>query len=141
MSVPVVLDGVGLGRTGGSQSRGLAKLSRSTDLEEHLGVAQLLGHVVRGGAGHLDPGLGEQGAGGEHEGDVEQGVDGVGCQVAQGGRGGDVVHQAPVRPHLPVVLLPPPQQLHQDVPSVPLVQQLAAPIPQHTGLSAQQLNL
>ena len=84
---------------------------------------------MRRGARHLDPGLGEQGTGGEHKGDVEEGVDGIGRQVPQGGGRRDVVHQATVGPHLPIVLLPSAEQLDQDIPSVPLVQQLAAQIP------------
>jgi hypothetical protein len=40
-------------------------------------VLELLGNVTGSGAGNLNPGLGEEGAGNEHEGDVNSGVDGV----------------------------------------------------------------
>ena len=56
-------------------------------LEEHLGVAQLLGDIMCRGSRHLDPSLREQGTCREHERDVEEGMDGICRQVAQGGGG------------------------------------------------------
>ena len=49
----------------------------------HLLLTQLLGHVLGAGAGHVDPGLAEEGEGAEHEGDVEDGVDWVRQHQAQ----------------------------------------------------------
>lgn len=40
-------------------------------------VLELLGNVARAGAGNLDPGLGEDGTGSEHVGDVDEGVNRV----------------------------------------------------------------
>ena len=45
--------------------------------DHHLLLTQLLGHVLGAVAGHVDPGLAEKGAGAEHEGDVEYGVNQV----------------------------------------------------------------
>ena len=50
----------------------------------HLLLPQLLGHVLGAGAGHVDPGLVEEGAGAEHERDVEDGVDRVRQHRPQG---------------------------------------------------------
>ena len=49
----------------------------------HLLLTQLLGHVLGAVAGHVDPGLAEEGEGAEHEGDVEDGVDWVRQHQAQ----------------------------------------------------------
>ena len=43
-------------------------------LQEHLLLAQLLSDIVGRGAGHLDPGLGEQRARAQHEDHVERRV-------------------------------------------------------------------
>lgn len=40
-------------------------------------VLELLGNIAGSGAGHLNPGLGEEGTGDEHEGDIDRRVDGV----------------------------------------------------------------
>lgn len=40
-------------------------------------VLELLGNIAGAGARNLNPGLGEDGAGGEHVGNVDEGVDGV----------------------------------------------------------------
>jgi len=60
-------------------------------LHDHLVVPELLGNVPGRGAADLDPGLGEEGAGGEDEDEVEDGVEGVVDDLRKGGRGGDVV--------------------------------------------------
>ena len=44
---------------------------------DHLLLPELLGNVLGRAAGHIDPGLGEEGAGTEHEEDVEERVDGI----------------------------------------------------------------
>ena len=49
----------------------------------HLLLTQLLGHVLGAGAGHVDPGLAEEDAGAEYEGEVEDGVDQVHQHRAQ----------------------------------------------------------
>ena len=51
-------------------------------------LLQLLGNITRAGAGDLNPGLGEDGAGTEHVDDVDSGVDGVEESVGkvEGGR-------------------------------------------------------
>ena len=55
-------------------------------------VPRLLGHVLGAEAGHVDPGLGEEDAGAEYEGEVEDGVDQVHQHRAQRlGRRQDVV--------------------------------------------------
>ena len=57
----------------------------------HTLLLELLGDITRAGARNLDPGLGEDGAGGEHEGDVDDGVDGVEERGLDGVRRGHVV--------------------------------------------------
>lgn len=96
-------------------------------LQEVLLVPQVAGDLVGVLAGHLNPGDGEQGAHGEHECHVQQGVQRVGGGLSQGVRGADVVHQASHRDQLlrvVVVRLPAPQELHQGVGAVSLEQQL-----------------
>ena len=63
-------------------------------LEEHLLVAQLLGDVARGLAGDLDPALGEERAGHQHEQDVHKSVNGINPNVAERVGRRDVVRQA-----------------------------------------------
>ena len=52
---------------------------------------QLLGHIPGRGARHLDPGLAEDGARDEHEGDIDGSVDGVQQRLGEIQRGGHVV--------------------------------------------------
>lgn len=54
----------------------------------HVLVLELLGDIAGGGARDLDPSLGQESAGSQHEGDVDDGVDGVqeGLSDAVGGR-------------------------------------------------------
>jgi len=59
--------------------------------EGHTLVLELFRHVSRTGSGHLDPGLGKDGAGGTDEGDVDDRVERVGHGCCEGVRGGDVV--------------------------------------------------
>ena len=54
-------------------------------------VLELLGNIARSGAGNLNPGLGEESAGNEHEGDVDSGVDGVEESLLEVQRGGHIV--------------------------------------------------
>ena len=58
---------------------------------DHLLVLELLGNVARTAAGDLNPGLGEDGAGGGDEGDVDERVDGVEEDFLHGVRGRHVV--------------------------------------------------
>jgi len=60
---------------------------------DHLLFPELLGHVLGGAAGHVDPRLGEERAGAEHEEDVEDGVYGIGQHRAQRFRRRQVVTQ------------------------------------------------
>ena len=93
---------------------------------EHLLLLELLGDIARRGAGDLDPGLGEQGARAEHEGEVEDGVKRVRRDVPEAGGRGDVVRQAAHGDELAgaLGLLPAAEELDQEVASVALVQQL-----------------
>mmetsp|Transcript_12501 Transcript_12501/g.40927 ORF Transcript_12501/g.40927 Transcript_12501/m.40927 type:complete len:317 (-) Transcript_12501:796-1746(-) len=63
-------------------------------LHNHLLIAELLGDVARGRAGDLDPHGGEDGAGGEDEDEVEDGVEGVVGDFGEGPGGRDVVGEA-----------------------------------------------
>lgn len=63
-------------------------------------VLQLLRDVVRRRAADLDPRLGEQRARGEHEGGVEDGVQGVGRDVLEGVRRREVEHEAAAGGHV-----------------------------------------
>ena len=96
-------------------------------LHHHLLVAQLLGHIFGRGAAHLNPGLGEDGAGGEDEDQVEDEVEGVGVDLGEGGGRGDVVRQAgdgDGRARVVALVLPHAQETHEDVAAVAVVQQL-----------------
>mmetsp|Transcript_37510 Transcript_37510/g.95930 ORF Transcript_37510/g.95930 Transcript_37510/m.95930 type:complete len:343 (+) Transcript_37510:258-1286(+) len=94
--------------------------------EEHLLLFQLLGNIMSGRAGHLDPHLGEQGTRGEHEGDVEHAVERVRDGLSDGARGGHVVDQPADGDHLAALvhLVPCAEQLHQLVGAIVLEQQL-----------------
>ena len=93
---------------------------------EHLLLLKLLSDVARGGAGDLDPRLGEQSARAQHEGEVEHCVQRIRHNVGKGRGRGDVVRQAADGNELAGALcfLPPPQQLHEEVPAVALEKQL-----------------
>ena len=58
---------------------------------DHLLVLELLGNIARAAAGDLDPRLGEDGAGGRDERDVDNSVDGVEEDVLHVVRGRHVV--------------------------------------------------
>ena len=60
----------------------------------YLLFSELLGDILGGASGHVDPRLGEEGAASEHEGDVEDGVDGVSEHGGQRLRGREVVAEA-----------------------------------------------
>mmetsp|Transcript_22696 Transcript_22696/g.63031 ORF Transcript_22696/g.63031 Transcript_22696/m.63031 type:complete len:261 (-) Transcript_22696:871-1653(-) len=94
--------------------------------EEHLLLFQLLGNIVRRGARHLDPDLGEEGAGGEHEDNVENTVQGVCHSLSDGAWRRHVVDQAADRNHLAahVHLVPGSQELDQLVGAKVLEEQL-----------------
>mmetsp|Transcript_97284 Transcript_97284/g.197633 ORF Transcript_97284/g.197633 Transcript_97284/m.197633 type:complete len:291 (-) Transcript_97284:677-1549(-) len=83
----------------------------------HVLIPELLGDVARRGARDVDPGFREEGAGDEHEGHVEQCVDGVGPNVREGVRRRHVIHDATHRNRLPRVLhlLPLPQEIDEHV--------------------------
>ena len=93
---------------------------------EHLLLLELLSDIARRGAGDLDPGLGEQGACAEHEGEVKDGVKRVRRDVPEAGGRGDVVRQASHGDELASALglLPATKELDQEVASVAFVQQL-----------------
>eukprot|EP00982_Pelagococcus_subviridis_P016771 31497-Pelagococcus_subviridis.AAC.19 len=93
---------------------------------EHLLLLQLLRDVARGRAGDFDPRLREERARAEHEREVKQRVQRVRRDVAQGRRRGDVVHEPADGDELPggLALLPPPQELHEEIPSEALEQEL-----------------
>jgi hypothetical protein len=57
----------------------------------HLLVLELLGNIAGSRSRNLDPGLGEERACREHEGDVDGGMDRVEKGCLEGARRGDVV--------------------------------------------------
>merc|ERR1719498_2325923 len=61
--------------SGNVHVEGVQKRSVSVSLEHHLLVSQLFRHVPRGGARHLNPGFGEEGAGNEDEEHVEESME------------------------------------------------------------------
>lgn len=93
---------------------------------DHLLLLQLLGDVARARTGDLDPGLAEQRAGGEHERDVEGGVDGVGERGFEGVRWAHVVRDSANSEKLRGFLqgFPNAQQLDQKVVGEAVVQHL-----------------
>ena len=95
-------------------------------LDDHVLVLELLGHVLGGGAGHLDPGLGEERAGAKDEHEVDDGVHGVVHDLAEGFGWGHVVREASngARHAVGVHLLPAAEELHEGVGVVTLVQEL-----------------
>ena len=94
-------------------------------LHDHLGIAELLGNIAGGGTGHLDPGLGEEGAGGEDENEVEDGVEGVVDDLSQRGGRADVVRDATDGDHLTtLIVLPLAEKTNEDVGGGTVVQEL-----------------
>mmetsp|Transcript_1937 Transcript_1937/g.5612 ORF Transcript_1937/g.5612 Transcript_1937/m.5612 type:complete len:425 (-) Transcript_1937:27-1301(-) len=94
-------------------------------LHDHLGVTELLGDVAGGGTGHLDPGLGEEGAGREDEDEVEDGVEGVVDDLGKGGGRADVVGDATDGDHLAaLVVLPLAEKANENVGRGAVVQEL-----------------
>lgn len=61
------------------------------DETHHLLVLELVSNIARPGLGDFDPGLGERGTGGGHEGNVDVGVNWVEEGGAEGVRWGHVV--------------------------------------------------
>lgn len=59
--------------------------------KSHSLVLELLGDVSGSRAGYFDPGLGEDGAGSDDKGHVDDGVEGVGESHTEGSRSRDVV--------------------------------------------------
>ncbi|KAI3482411.1 hypothetical protein L1887_54967 [Cichorium endivia] len=84
---------------------------------DHLVVLELLCDLARARAGDLDPGLGEERAGGEGEGDVDGGVDGVADDLPEVVRRRHVVGDAADGVKLSAVLqrLPNAEQLDEEV--------------------------
>ena len=94
-------------------------------LHDHLRVAELLGNVAGGGAGHFDPGLGEEGTGREDEDEVEDGVEGVIDDLGQGGGRADVVGDATDGDHFAAfIVLPLAEKTNEDVGRGTVVQEL-----------------
>lgn len=60
----------------------------------HLLVFQLLRDVPRATTGYLDPGFGKEGTCGNHEGDIDSGVDWVEDGIFDGVRGRHIVRDA-----------------------------------------------
>merc|ERR1719323_1635359 len=60
----------------------------------HLLFSELLGNILGRASRHINPGLGEESAASEHEGDVEDGVDGVSQHRGQSLRRREVVAEA-----------------------------------------------
>mmetsp|Transcript_30166 Transcript_30166/g.81664 ORF Transcript_30166/g.81664 Transcript_30166/m.81664 type:complete len:242 (+) Transcript_30166:70-795(+) len=89
-------------------------------------VPELLGNVTRGGSGDVDPRPGKQGARYQHEGHVEERMDGVVPDVGERVRRGYVVGKAAHWDGLPRVLhfLPLPHEVHDHVTLEALVEQL-----------------
>ena len=94
-------------------------------LHDHLGIPELLGNITGGGAGHLDPGLGEEGAGGEDKDEVKDGVEGVVDDLSQRGGRADVVGDATDGDHLTtLVVLPLAEKTNEDIGRGTVVQEL-----------------
>ena len=94
--------------------------------QEHLLLLELLGNIVGRGPRDLNPDLGEEGAGRQHEDDVEDAVEGVGDGLGEGSRGRHVVDKASDRDHLAahVHLVPGAEELDELVATVVLVEEL-----------------
>ena len=81
----------------------------------HLLLPQLLGHVLGRAARHVDPGLAEEGAGAEHEGDVEDRVDRVRQDTGKCVRGREVVAEAADGVSSAATIMPHAQKIHEEV--------------------------
>lgn len=90
-------------------------------------VLELLGNITRSGAGDLNPGLGEESAGNEHERDVHGGVDGVKKSLLEVQRRRHVVGNTRSSVELGRTLtgLPDTEELDKDVVREARVQHLA----------------
>lgn len=80
-------------------------------------VLELLGNVTGSGAGNLNPGLGEEGAGNKHESDIDSSVDGVEESLLEVERRGHVVSNTGggVKLSRSLTGLPNSEKLDQDV--------------------------
>jgi len=95
-------------------------------LDDHLLLLELLSHISGGGASDFDPSLREQRTSGEHEGDVEDGVERVGRDIGQRRRRRDVINQTAGGDELSVALtlVPATEELNEEITTVSLVQEL-----------------
>merc|ERR1712005_78540 len=85
-------------------------------LEDHLLVTQLLGHISGRGARHLNPRLGEEGTGDQHEGHVEEGMERVLPDRRNAGRRRRVVGKSTNwHGSATLVVLPLSKQVHKHV--------------------------
>lgn len=92
-------------------------------LQEILLLAEIACHLGRALTGNLDPGDGKEGARGEHESDVEKGMEGVCGGFGQGVRWGDIVDEATDWDELfgvVVIGLPSSQDLYEGIGTVTL---------------------
>lgn len=106
------------------------KAGLSVAWKHHVLVLELLQDVLGCASTDLDPGLREQGASGQDEGDVENGVEGIWVDLKELPWGRDVIGQSSnwdtASSHFEV--LPLPEKLDQEVASEPLVEQLGEEI-------------
>jgi len=96
-------------------------------LDDHVRVSELLGDILGGGTGDLNPGLGEEGAGSQDESQVEDGMEGIIGDLSQTSGRGNIVCKTSDRDGLTSSafhILPATEQLDEDVAAVTLVQQL-----------------
>jgi hypothetical protein len=96
--------------------------------DDHLLLLKLLGDITGGSARDFDPGLGEESAGTEDKGDVENSMKRIGDDLDQARGRGHIVSQTANRgrvgSHSGLTLLPATKELDQDVVRVALVQKL-----------------
>ena len=93
----------------------IVKIRFSTVDESHLLFSQLFGHILGRAARHINPGLAEEGAGAEHEGDVEDRVDRVRQDTGKCVRGREVVAEAADGVGSSATIMPHAQKIHEEV--------------------------
>jgi hypothetical protein len=105
---------------------GLSGALVTVTANDHLLVLELLGNILRAGARNIDPGLGEQGARSQDEGDVENSVERIREHITETAWGGDVVRNSSDRDQLTIggVLLPNTEKSKDWVSWESLVEQL-----------------
>lgn len=96
-------------------------------LDKHLLLFELLGDIGSRGTRNLNPGLGKEGTGREHEDNVEDGMQWVCSHLGEALGRGDVIDETSNRDHVASAVLedlPPSEELDEKVSPVALVEQL-----------------